>query len=1717
MASEIESNNSIGTANILKDNVQITGLTGGNDSDFFKIYNYGAGTSKFTVIIPANITTYIIRIYDSSMDLQRNYEATVSAIYSIPSTSEGYSYISIFSYSKNNDYSITGNYIADTNAGTTNEIESNNSIGTANLLTANVTMTGQPSGPDIDYFKLYNSGSGISHFTINIPNNRSNYSIKIYDNSGTVQKSSYTTHNGSTTYSIPSVSAGYSYISVNSLSTDDYSITGYFIADNPSYKLSANLTSIDEGSTVSFTLITTNLDSGTLVPYTLSGISAADVSGGLLSGNAVVNSWGRTFITVSLLSDSLTEGPESLTVTAGGASASTVINDTSLSLAPEIYISSEPNSKIDAISINEGSNFYLNVFNLNINIPSYSWSISGISSSDILGQLTGTSNTNGGTEIGSAFLVIADNLTEGEETLTINIAGLTKSIKINDTSKSIVQSTYDLSSTNSSVNEGGFVRFSLVTTNVQSGTILTYTLSGVSSSDITNGILTGSITTVTNGNANYIDIPITADKLTEGIEHLTLSIAGKSASVSINDTSTTPVTTYSVVANSSNVNEGGSASFTITAIDYNTSSFYEYVPYTISGVGVQDLLINSLFDGVTLSATNPSRTISIPIYNDEKSEGFETITVTVGGKSASILINDTSKTLATPTYSLTTSSSFDEGTNATFTLITTNVAAGTSVPYTLSGVSESDVSNGSLNGTVVINSNGTGTISIGLANDLLQEGTENLTVSAGGASATTVINDTSSSTQYIDGVLYYLRPPSYSLSTYTLTSRNELVSFPSSQAIVSTDTYYGFQSGSDIIHLWRTDNLFGMGANYSPNTASFKSGAGFNSPTTQTEYIIYDTSTGRLYFDQDGTGPSPTVMVGTFGDKPSLKLSDFKMSQPQTYSLTPVSSSINEGNVGTFTLSTSNVPTGTVVPYTISGIGAADVSGGSLSGTVTVGSNGQASITVLLANDNLTEGTETLTVTAGGASASAQINDTSKSASPTYAVSANSSSVNEGSPAIFTISTTSVVAGSSIAYTLTGVSSSDITGGSLSGYATVNSSGTATVSVPIASDNMTEGTETLTISLEGKTASVVINDTSKAAAIPTYNLVAESASVNEGSVAAFNLITTNVAPGTTIIYTLSGVSASDVTGGLSGTTTVDANGLAAISVPLTADFLTEGNETLTVSSQGKSASVLVNDSSKSALIASYALSASSISVSEGSSAVFTLTTVNVLGGTSVTYTVTGVSASDIIGGALSGTAIVSASGNATISIPIAADLFTEGSETLTVTAQQVSSSVVISDSSITPNTVSPVSTEAPFIPYGSGRFFLQTSGPDKATGTPFIDVFKQTSNHDANQIVKLSDGHWQIQNKANPTNTDTLVNVERVNFNDVSLALDVSGPAGLVAKILGAVFGPAAVKNSSYAGIGLAYLDSGMSYQELAKLASDAAGLNSPDAVVSTLWKNVVGFTATQSDKAPYIKQLNDGMSIGELVTSAADSSLNAQSISFTDLSNTGLSFIPYSIPVVPTYSLSAQASVSEGGTASVYLSTTNVAAGTLLDYVISGISQSDLVGSLSGKVNVDAAGKAVINLITVADSTTEGLETMTISLGNATAQIVINDTSINKIATYDLSAQVIVNEGESANVYLSTTNVPAGTFLDYEISGISQSDLDASLSGKVSVDASGKAVINLLTVADSTTEGPETMTITLGNATARIVIYDTSITIVGIPIDTGGGGDGGGGAGSGD
>ena len=123
----------------------------------------------------------------------------------------------------------------------------------------------------------------------------------------------------------------------------------------------------------------------------------------------------------------------------------------------------------------------------------------------------------------------------------------------------------------------------------------------------------------------------------------------------------------------------------------------------------------------------------------------------------------------------------------------------------------------------------------------------------------------------------------------------------------------------------------------------------------------------------------------------------------------------------------------------------------------------------------------------------------------------------------------------------------------------------------------------------------------------------------------------------------------------------------------------------------------------------------------------------------------------------------------------------------------------------------------------------------------------------------------------------------------------MDGNAGKSAKIIGAVLGSAFVSNAVFVGIGIDYLDKGMSYSDLGALALKAVGAVTHDAIVSTLWRNVVGIDANADQKSTYVKMLVDGMTAGDLAVLASDFYLNAVNINLTGLAQTGLEYVQVS------------------------------------------------------------------------------------------------------------------------------------------------------------------------------------------------------------------------------
>ncbi len=1158
----------------------------------------------------------------------------------------------------------------------------------------------------------------------------------------------------------------------------------------------------------------------------------------------------------------------------------------------------------NATSVNEGSAITFSIYTNNVEWNSYlSYSLTGISKSDLSsGELSGTAQVlvNGSEGLATLTINLAeDYFTDGPETLTLNVSGTTSSVVVLDTSKT---PNYAISSSATSYNEGTTAVFSISATGIPAGLIAQYAVSGVNASDITGG-LSGSITFAADGTSS-LSIPLLADGLTEGAETLTLLIGSAKLAVTINDTSKTP--TYLITSTALSYNEGTTASFTLSTTNLAAGTL---VPYTLSGITSSDTSA-ALTGNLTLGSDGKA-TLLVPLIADSLSEGTEILVLTARGSAKSVQVIDTS---LAPTYVITPSStSYNEGSTASFRLTTTSLSAGTVVNYTISGVSSGDIST-SLSGSLTLGSDKSATLSIPLVSDNLLEGNETLSVAIASGSASVVVVDSS-------------KAPTFTL-TSTQASFNEGAT--ATFRLNTTNVAEGYILPYTISGVSEDDLVYGT-------NGSLRVGS------TGVSFIAIPIKKDML------TEGAETLVLSMAGLNGSTVVNDTSLSP--SFRITPTLGSYNEGESAVFNIAATNAEAGTSVPYVLSGVSTQDI-GIPLTGNLIIGASGTATLSVPLLGDLFTEGSETLRLTLAPsaplsiASSAVSINDTSRT--PTFLISTSAPTYDEGSTVVFLIQAAQVAPGLAVLYSFSGLSREDFTGAS-GGTLTVDSAGTASLTLNLTADAITEGPESLTLSIGSSNYTVLVNDTSRA---PVFSISSALSSYNEGSTAVFTVNALNVSPGIAVAYILSGLgglNGADYEGASSGTLTLGTDNKAVLSVPLNADNLTEGLETLIITVAGVSQSVIINDSSNRI---TYSVAISASAINEGETVRFTIATVDLPAGTKIPYTLSGLAQEDLVGfvstdpSSLSGLATINALGQAEVSIGLALDQLTEGSETLTLRLNATvpgsglinssSASVLINDSSLTPvipvqpppekptdvvtedkvtqdkvtedkvtqDKVSLASNAADvfsWLPSTSTGQFNGLGGTDTLKVSGLLKDFEiSAADSSAQASASLSNSTKVTEAKTNFT--ASLQSIERLVFSDLGLALDTQATdsAGKAALIAGAVFGPTFVKDTQVLGALISLLDANQMTD--ARVASFALGVMlgesaSNKSVVDLLYKNLTGAMPSAAVEANYLNMIEGGIyTPSSLALFAANHELNKTNISFVGIVEHGLIYLPFGV-----------------------------------------------------------------------------------------------------------------------------------------------------------------------------------------------------------------------------
>ena len=260
-------------------------------------------------------------------------------------------------------------------------------------------------------------------------------------------------------------------------------------------------------------------------------------------------------------------------------------------------------------------------------------------------------------------------------------------------------------------------------------------------------ITNSSVMTYT-GNYYYVERPdtlVTVTPSTTSLGSVTGSPngIGDTTSPTVNVTNDSLNTQYRLYT--SNINRWVST-YTVTASSSSTDFTISYAENPDGSANSSGSTTELPANGQTFTYVTQCRVIS-GTRDPINGGGAAWVDVINSGESFTITRSPSS------TYSVSASpTTINEGQSTTYTVTTSNVANGTTVGYSITGIAAEDLSSGSLTGTLTISSN-TASTSISLANDNLTDGTDTATLtlnstdstgaSTGSASASVTVNDTS--------------------------------------------------------------------------------------------------------------------------------------------------------------------------------------------------------------------------------------------------------------------------------------------------------------------------------------------------------------------------------------------------------------------------------------------------------------------------------------------------------------------------------------------------------------------------------------------------------------------------------------------------------------------------------------------------------------------------------------------------------------------------------------------------------------------------------------------------------------------------------------------------------------------------------------------------------------------------------------------------------------
>ncbi|MFZ6760213.1 DUF4214 domain-containing protein [Undibacterium sp. Ji50W] len=208
-----------------------------------------------------------------------------------------------------------------------------------------------------------------------------------------------------------------------------------------------------------------------------------------------------------------------------------------------------------------------------------------------------------------------------------------------------------------------------------------------------------------------------------------------------------------------------------------------------------------------------------------------------------------------------------------------------------------------------------------------------------------------------------------------------------------------------------------------------------------------------------------------------------------------------------------------------------------------------------------------------------------------------------------------------------------------------------------------------------------------------------------------------------------------------------------------------------------------------------------------------------------------------------------------------------------------------------------------------------TTGNDNLTGTSGNDVFTGMAGNDtinggagldtavyvgkrADFTITASGSNFTVQDKTGAEGTDTVIQVERLQFADMSVALDISGNAGIAYRIYQAAFN----RTPDLAGLGywIGQMDKGQTLADVARSFVASAefhalyGNNPTDQqVINAYYQNVLHRTPDQAGVDYWLGQLASGKDTQATALAGFSEGTENQAQVIAKIQN-GIDFIPF-------------------------------------------------------------------------------------------------------------------------------------------------------------------------------------------------------------------------------